>query len=224
MDTSTEITIRSGGPRTDAGKTRSSLNAVKHGLRSKSALLPGENPEEYYELKAKMQAEWKPQGTTEEFQLEQMLQNQWRLRRIAIMEQDLFVETFESSFGGEEFDANTPGALTAALGNNKLALLTRYENSARRAYYKALSELRSLQSERRKAEQTAQKAAHDAHIRQVVGDMEAANEKMNMDLIAMCERIPTVPNDGYKYIVPSPGSSFGRTSTPGSERDSEPRP
>ena len=32
---------------------------------------------------------------------------------------------------------------------------------------------------------------------------------MNMDLIAMCERIPAVPNDGYKYIVPSPASSFG---------------
>jgi hypothetical protein len=32
-----------------------------------------------------------------------------------------------------------------------------------------------------------------------------------MDLIAMCERIPAVPNDGYKYIVPSPASSFGAT-------------
>src|SRR5262245_49952639 len=206
---------RSGGPRTEEGKARTRLNAVRHGLRSKSALLPGENPEEYYDLKAKMQAEWKPQGSTEEFQLDQMLQNQWRLRRIAVMEQDLFVESFESSFGSEEeFDANTTGALTAALADNKLALLTRYENSARRAYYKALNELRTLQSERRKAEQASQKAAHDAHIRQVVGDMEAANEKMNMDLIAMCQRVPTVPNDGYKYIVPSPGSSFGSVPAP----------
>jgi hypothetical protein len=160
-----------------------------------------------------MLAEWKPQGTTEEFQVEQMLQNQWRLRRIANMEQDLFEESFASSFGSEEeFDANAPGALTAALADNKLALLIRYENSARRAYHKALAELRSLQSERRKAEQAAQKAAHDAHVRQVVGEMEAANEKMNMDLIAMCERIPAVPNDGYKYIVPSPASSFGSNS------------
>jgi hypothetical protein len=200
------------GPRSEAGKARSSLNAVRHGLRSKSALLPGENPEEYYELKTRMLAEWKPQGTTEEFQVEQMLQNQWRLRRIANMEQDLFVEAFEGLFGREEeFDANAPGALTAALADNKLALLIRYENSAHRAYNKALAELRSLQSERRKAEQAAQKAAHDAHIRQVVGEMEAANEKMNMDLIAMCERIPAVPNDGHKYIVPSPLASFGST-------------
>ena len=114
------------------------------------------------------------------------------------------------SFGSEEeFDVNAPGALTAALADNRLALLIRYENSARRAYHKALAELRSLQSERRKARQAEQKAAHDAHVRQVVGEMEAANEKMNMDLIAMCERIPTVPNGGYKYIVPSPASSFG---------------
>src|SRR4030095_3036020 len=68
---------RSGGPRTEEGKARTRFNAVKHGLRSKSVLLPGENPEEYYDLKARMQAEWKPQGTTEEFQVEQMLQNQW---------------------------------------------------------------------------------------------------------------------------------------------------
>src|SRR5262245_49196220 len=203
---------RGGGPRTEEGKARTRFNAVKHGMRSKSALLPGENPEEYYDLKARMQAEWKPQGTTEEFQVEQMLQNQWRLRRIANMEQDLFVEAFEGSFG-EEFDANLPGALTAALADKKLALLTRYENSTRRAYYKALNELRSLQSERRKAEQAVQKAAHDAHIRQVAGEMEAANEKMNMDLIAMCERIPAVPNDGYKYIVPSPARSFGSIPT-----------
>ena len=127
-----------------------------------------------------------------------------------------FEESFASSFGSEEeFDANTPGALTATLGSNKLALLIRYENSARRAYHKALTELRSLQSERRKAQQAEQKAAHDAHVRQVVGEMEAANEKMNMDLIAMCERIPPVPNDGYKYIVPSSASSFGRVPVSG---------
>jgi hypothetical protein len=94
------------------------------------------------------------------------------------MEQDLFEESFASSFGSEEeFDANTTGALTAALADNRLALLIRYENSARRAYHKALAELRSLQSERRKAQQSEQKAAHDAHVRQVVGEMEAANEK-----------------------------------------------
>jgi hypothetical protein len=199
------------GPRSEEGRARTRFNAVRHGLRSKSALLPSENPEEYYNLKAELTAEWKPQGPTEEFQVEQMLQHQWRLRRIAIMEQDLFVESFEGSFGEEEFDANIPGALTAALGNNKFTLLTRYENSARRAYHKALAELRSLQSERRKAGQAAQKAAHDAHIRQVVGEMEAANEKMNQDLIAMCQRVPTVQNDGYKYIVPSPAASFGST-------------
>src|SRR5262247_2257458 len=95
MDITTTSHSRSGGPRTEEGKARTRFNAVKHGLRSKSVLLPGENPEEYYELKTEMLAEWKPQGTTEEFQVDQMLQNQWRLRRIANMEQDLFVEAFE---------------------------------------------------------------------------------------------------------------------------------
>src|SRR5262245_43439471 len=85
---------KSTGPRS-AAKARSSRNALQHGFRSKSALLPGENPEEYYELKSRLRAEWKPVSETEEFCVEQLLLNQWRLRRISNMEQDLFVEAFE---------------------------------------------------------------------------------------------------------------------------------
>ena len=203
-----ETTQRSGGPRTEEGKARSSMNALRHGFRSKSALLPGEDPEKYYELKAKLENEWTPVGETEKFCLSQLLFNQWRLNRIAILEEDVFVQSFESSFG-QEFDANQPGALTAALGNNQLTLLTRYENSIRRAYYKALSELRTLQAERRKAEQAEQKAAHDAHVRRLVGQMESDNAAMNQQLIAMCEDIPATPNDGYKFIKPRPSGSFG---------------
>jgi hypothetical protein len=215
---------KSTGPRSAEGKARSSRNALQHGFRSKSALLPGENPEEYYELKSRLRAEWKPASETEEFCVEQLLLNQWRLRRIANMEQDLFVEAFEGSMGsfgsGEEeapeFDANLPGALTPALLDNRLALLTRYENSLRRAYYKALNELKALQTERRKQYQAEQKAAHDAHVRQIVGEAEQANEAFNQQLIAMCERIPAVPNDGHKYIVPRDrfGNEVGSIGTP----------
>src|SRR5687768_17091307 len=38
---------RSTGPRTDAGKRRASRNALKHGLCSTSACLPGECPAAY---------------------------------------------------------------------------------------------------------------------------------------------------------------------------------
>ncbi|MGA2497773.1 MAG: hypothetical protein ABSH20_08535, partial [Tepidisphaeraceae bacterium] len=38
---------KSTGPRTAAGKAKSALNALKHGLTSQSPLLPTENPADY---------------------------------------------------------------------------------------------------------------------------------------------------------------------------------
>jgi hypothetical protein len=204
------------GPRSNEGKARTRLNALRHGFRSKSALLPGENAEQYYELKARLNAEWKPETQNEEFLVEQLLTSQWRLDRIALMEQDIFVQSFEDSVSDSslEFDANLSGALTPALLDNKLALLSRYENSIRRAYYKALHELKAIQAERRKTEQAAQKAGHDAAVREAVAEAERENAAFNQKLIEMCEKIPAVPNDGHLYIQPRP--RFGS--------DSEPRP
>ena len=45
------------GPRSDAGKERSSLNAVKHGLRSERPVIPGEDPVEWDAFHA--DPEWK---------------------------------------------------------------------------------------------------------------------------------------------------------------------
>ena len=37
--------LKSTGPRTSAGKDRSRLNAVKHGARAETLVLPGEDPQ-----------------------------------------------------------------------------------------------------------------------------------------------------------------------------------
>ena len=44
------------GPRTEAGKRRSSLNALRHGLTAASAVLPSED-------RAQVQAVWRGTGT-----------------------------------------------------------------------------------------------------------------------------------------------------------------
>jgi len=38
---------RSTGPRTPAGKTRVSSNALKHGLTGREVVLPNENPDDF---------------------------------------------------------------------------------------------------------------------------------------------------------------------------------
>lgn len=130
--------LLSAGPRTEEGKARTRLNSQTHGLRSKTVLLPGEDSDELAALEASLYEECKPVGPQEEFCIGQMVQNQWRLRRISRLE-------------AEAFAAGTPD-------QKQLSLLIRYEGSLTRAYYKASKELRELQKARAAAETAAAKA------------------------------------------------------------------
>ena len=51
---------KSTGPKTVEGKAASSKNAFKHGLYSKSACIPGENPEDLDALREDLRAEHQP--------------------------------------------------------------------------------------------------------------------------------------------------------------------
>lgn len=56
---------KSTGPRTEAGKARSSRNAVKTGVYSKLLVLPDENSAEFDALVSDLFKEWEPMGPTE---------------------------------------------------------------------------------------------------------------------------------------------------------------
>src|ERR1700683_3059754 len=77
------------GPRTPEGKTRSSLNASKHGLTAREVVIaPGEQPESDV-LLASFQADVKPQGAIEQTLFNQLVSAAWNLRRIGRMEAEL---------------------------------------------------------------------------------------------------------------------------------------
>ena len=63
---------KSTGPKTPEGKAAVSMNALRHGLRARTVVLPGENREEFNQLCDDLQVEWNPQSRTEHFYLEQM--------------------------------------------------------------------------------------------------------------------------------------------------------
>src|ERR1700683_4538488 len=74
---------QSTGPNTPEGKAAVRLNALKYGLRARCILIFDENPEDYQQLWADLEAEWQPQNRTERLHLEQMSTSQWLLARIA---------------------------------------------------------------------------------------------------------------------------------------------
>lgn len=81
---------KSTGPKTQAGKEKSKMNAIKHGLVAQATVIPvGEAKEddtEFTQLLDRVTAEFKPQGFIEEMLTERIAICYWRLRRAAYAE------------------------------------------------------------------------------------------------------------------------------------------
>ena len=115
------------GPRSAAGKDRSSQNARTHGLSSLTSvfvLLPGEDPKEWVQLVDDLNNEFQPVSRTERILVNDMAQSHWLTQR-AINLQTSHIED--------------PKAF---------ALYLRYQTTHHRAYYRALKQLLALQKTR----------------------------------------------------------------------------
>jgi len=70
------------GPVTENGKAASSRNNLRHGFRSQTALLPGDDPAEYEALLAELTEYFAPQELIETRFVREMTDAEWRLRRL----------------------------------------------------------------------------------------------------------------------------------------------
>jgi hypothetical protein len=82
--------LKSTGPRTPEGKAAVSMNSLRHGLRARTVVLPGEDREEFNQLCDDLEVEWTPQSRTEQFYVEQMAVSQWKLIRLEVGEVNIF--------------------------------------------------------------------------------------------------------------------------------------
>ena len=125
------------GPRTEVGKRRSSLNALRHGLTARSAVLPTEDAVAYETHCRAFHDEYQPATPTETQLVAELADTSWRLRRIALLEAGLFRQTRRWQ----------PDDVIDALA--KLGL-----HGARlsRQFHQAVDKLRAIQAERQCAE------------------------------------------------------------------------
>jgi hypothetical protein len=77
---------RSTGPRTPAGKTRVSMNAMKHGLTARDVILPNENLGDFEAFRGDLLTSLDPKGELENFLAEKIATDAWRFRRVATFE------------------------------------------------------------------------------------------------------------------------------------------
>jgi hypothetical protein len=77
------------GPRTPEGQQASSSNAKSHGLTSRSAFVPGEDPQEYELFHHAYAARYLPHDLIEQKMVSELADPEWRLRRVPEFEAQL---------------------------------------------------------------------------------------------------------------------------------------
>jgi hypothetical protein len=81
---------RSTGPRTEAGKARSRLNAVQHGITAQIIVLPGEDADKLQALYDQIRGDLEPVGEFEQQLVERITASFWRLKRCERVEDELY--------------------------------------------------------------------------------------------------------------------------------------
>ena len=146
------------GPRTRDGLSKSSKNALKHGLTSKKdILLSSESQEEYDHLLEAMVRDLKPGDGVERLLVERATQFAWRLIRINGIETRLFENGQIDAENDPLFITSGPlsrpyinvADVFRELDRTKvISNLTKYEAHCERGMYRALNDLERRQAAR----------------------------------------------------------------------------
>ena len=147
---------KSTGPRSTAGKAASRYNALKHGIHAQSQIMFDETAEDLAELDAEVRDQYKPANPTERNLVDTLIHNEWRLRRMRVVEAALWDHAGDVYFTEhpEMPNCNSAHAFTAAAP--AFERLQRVVNSCERNYHRALKELQRQQATRAKGDQPPQ--------------------------------------------------------------------
>src|SRR5712692_5867224 len=153
-----ENASHSTGPKTEAGKKRSSLNALRHGLTGHTIVLPTEDLAAYERFTKRFFDDLKPIGILEEQLVQNLADTSWRLNRIPALENNLLALGFAEHSDHiitEHPEVHAALAIAEALREQTKAFsaLSMHGQRLSRQFEKALRQLRELQAERRAAEQ-----------------------------------------------------------------------
>jgi len=154
------------GPRTDAGKKSSSLNALRHGLTSQIIVMPEEDLTAYQLHARTFFDDFKPKGAVEQQLVQGLADTAWRLNRIPALEANVLTLGMHAHTGSidleidkESHHAEVRAALATAQAVHHsirtLSSLSMHDHRLTRKFESTLKQLMALQaarSEREKSE------------------------------------------------------------------------
>jgi hypothetical protein len=158
------VKLNSSGPKTEAGRQHSRMNALRHNLTGQVTGITDDDRAAHDKLSAALIKDLAPEGPMETQLAQRLATDSWRLNRIAAIEDNIFalglyehsgkiMPDFEQP-GHEQIDAALTTARVFTMQSKQLQLLTLYEQRIQ----KNLAMLHQLQATR--------KAEHEAAMQQ----------------------------------------------------------
>jgi hypothetical protein len=144
---------RSTGPTTAAGKARSSMNNLRHGLTGQINILATEDREAHDHFCSGIVDSLQPETSMEQQLAHSVAEDNWRLNRARAIENNMFALGHEGEHRGLQIAL--ADARTFQSQANQFQLLTIYEQRINRNVLRNLKQLQELQAERRQQREHA---------------------------------------------------------------------
>jgi hypothetical protein len=188
------------GPKSMEGKEKSSMNALRHGLRSRVAAALGEDNDDFNDYHLQLVLALLPRDAYELMIVRRLAQLGWRLERVSGMEAAMLdgvasrIDAIQARYAASDdpptFEAGRPAD---DLWNPEMPLVARYEAALDRAFNRNMAALDRYRAPRRPARKNAA-ANHDFLPNEAnSGAAEAAENPIP----AREWEPPTNPNDAF---------------------------
>jgi hypothetical protein len=164
IDANRRNALLSTGPTSDAGRNRSRMNALRHGLTGQVTTMTDEDRAAHDEFSKALIKDLAPEGAMETQLAQRIATDSWRLNRASAIEDNLFALGQLQNAGQAcpdvpQIDAALISARVFTLESKQLQLLTLYEQRINRSLQKNLAMLQSLQATRKAEREAAMKEA-----------------------------------------------------------------
>jgi len=162
------------GPRTSAGRAKSSLNALKSGLTGETILLPTDDAIEYERHLNNYVRDLSPEGEVETDRVILLAQTAWRLKRVPSLETSIYAlgeielaDAFPDYEDNPELRASLVRAAVHLKYEKQIRNLHLQESRLQRRFDKALHELIDIQFKRSQAAQPANQQQNDDEFEEI---------------------------------------------------------
>ena len=135
------------GPKTDSGKQRSAMNALRHGLLAQMTVLDYESKANFEHVAQQYHTRFNPADDVEANYVDELASTYWRTLRLRFLETRLINHATLHEAAADPFD-RLLNAFVSVGDAGTLALFSRYEAQLSRAHHRAFRMLRDLQKGR----------------------------------------------------------------------------